>query len=76
MPEGRPYNLGGGQADQMSYAEPQTRTASVRSRSNDRFQDEERTASYDDRYVTRPVSAYAPTEREVPSQIFGGRGLY
>jgi rare lipoprotein A len=75
IPEGRPYNLGSTQPDQAAYAEPQTRTAYVRSRSNDQFQDEAR-ASYDDRYVTRPVSAYAPVDPQIPSEILGGRGLY
>lgn len=78
MPEGRPYNLGnGGGYDQSASAEPSMRTASVRSRSNE---DESRTASYEpsrDRYVTRPVSAYAPTTApQVPSEILSGRGLY
>jgi len=50
----------------------------VRSRSNGQFQDEQRAASYEsqDRYVTRPVSAYAPVDRQIPSEILGGRGLY
>ena len=76
MPEGRPYNLGSTQADQTAYAEPLTRTASMRSRSNDQFQDASRTAAYEDRYVTRPVSAYAPIDPQIPSEILGGRGLY
>src|SRR3984885_9057294 len=75
IPEGRPYNLGSTQPDQGAYAEPQTRTASARSRSNDQFQGEAR-ASYDDRYVTRPVSAYAPVDPQIPSEIVGWRGLY
>jgi rare lipoprotein A len=75
IPEGRPYNLGSTQPDQGAYAEPQTRAASARSRSNDQFQGEAR-ASYDDRYVTRPVSAYAPVDPQIPSEIVGWRGLY
>ena len=75
LPEGRPYNLGSTQPDR-AYAEPPTRTAYVRSRSNDQFQDEARTASYEDRYVTRPISAYAPVDRQIPSEILAGRGLY
>src|SRR5579863_5010466 len=69
IPEGRPYNLGSTQPDQAAYAEPQTRTASMRSRSNDQFQDE----AYDDRYVTRPVSAYAPVDPQIPSEILSAR---
>jgi rare lipoprotein A len=78
IPEGRPYNLGSTQPDQAAYGEPAERTAYVRSRSNDQFQDEQRAASYEsqDRYVTRPVSAYAPIDRQIPSEILGGRGLY
>ena len=58
--------------------EPQERTAYMRSRSNDQFQDEQRAASYEsqDRYVTRPVSAYAPMDPQIPSEILAGRGLY
>jgi rare lipoprotein A len=78
IPEGRPYNLGSTQPDQAAYGEPAERTAYGRSRSNDQFQDEQRAASYEsqDRYVTRPVSAYAPVDRQIPSEILGGRGLY
>jgi rare lipoprotein A len=78
IPEGRPYSLGSNQPDQAAYGEPPERTAYVRSRSNGQFQDEQRAASYEsqDRYVTRPVSAYAPVDREIPSEILGGRGLY
>jgi len=76
IPEGRPYNLGSTQPEQASYGEPQERTAYMRSRSSDR--DESRAASYDsqDRYMTRPVSAYAPMDPQIPSEILGGRGLY
>jgi rare lipoprotein A len=76
IPEGRPYNLGSTQPGQAAYAEPQTRTAAMRSRSNDQFQDEARTASYEERYMTRPVSAYAPVDPQIPSEILAGRGLY
>jgi hypothetical protein len=50
----------------------------MRSRSNDQFQDQSRAASYEsgDRYVTRPVSAYAPMDPQIPSEILAGRGLY
>src|ERR1700681_775574 len=66
IPEGRPYNLGSTQPDQAADGEPAARTAYVRSRSNDQSQDEQRAASYEsqDRYVTRPVSAYAPVDRQ------------
>ena len=78
MPEGRPYNLGSGASDQAAYGEPPSRTAYLRPRTNDQIQDEPRSAYYEpqDRYVTRPVSAYAPTEPQVPSEILTGRGLY
>src|SRR5579871_779051 len=76
LPEGRPYNLGSTQAEQ-GYVD-RDRTAYLRSHSSDQFQDESRTA-YDetqDRYVTRPVSAYAPVDQRLPSEILSGRGLY
>ncbi|MGA7940325.1 MAG: septal ring lytic transglycosylase RlpA family lipoprotein, partial [Bradyrhizobium sp.] len=78
LPEGRPYNLGSTQPEQAAYEEPQERTAYLRSRSNDRSPDERRAASYEsqDRYVTRPVSAYAPMDPQIPSEILAGRGLY
>ncbi|MGA7072156.1 septal ring lytic transglycosylase RlpA family protein [Bradyrhizobium sp.] len=78
IPEGRPYNLGSTQPEQAAYEEPQERTAYLRSRSNDRSLDERRAASYEsqDRYVTRPVSAYAPMDPQIPSEILAGRGLY
>ena len=77
LPEGRPYNLGSTQPDQAAYAEPRERTAYLRSHSNEPY-DDERSASYEsaDRYVTRPVSAYAPVDPQIPSEILGGRGLY
>jgi rare lipoprotein A len=79
LPEGRPYTLGSVQPDQAAYAEPQTRTANLRSRSNDQFQDE-RAASYEtrDRSMSRPVSAYAPApvDPQIPSEILAGHGIY
>ncbi len=72
IPEGRPYNLGSTQPDQAAYAEPPTRTAAVRSRTGDRFEDE----AYDDRYVSRPISAYAPVDPQIPNEILSARGLY
>lgn len=76
LPEGRPYNLGSTQPEQ-GYAD-QDRTAYLRARSNDQSQDEQRTASYEsrDRYLTRPVTAYAPMDPQIPSEILAGRGLY
>ena len=64
--------------EQAAYAEPSTRTAYMRSHSNDQFQDEPRSAYYEspDRYVTRPVSAYAPMDPQIPIEILSGRGLY
>jgi rare lipoprotein A len=78
LPEGRPYNLGSTQPEQAAYAERQERTAYLSQRSNGQFRDEQRAASYDpqDRYITRPVSAYAPMDPQIPSEILGGRGLY
>jgi hypothetical protein len=50
----------------------------LRQPSNDQFRDERSTAYNDsqDRYVTRPVSAYAPVDPQIPSEILAGRGLY
>ncbi|MGA2055349.1 MAG: septal ring lytic transglycosylase RlpA family protein [Bradyrhizobium sp.] len=78
LPEGRPYNLGSTQPEQAAYGETRERTAYARSRSNDQFQDQSRTVPYEsgDRYVTRPVSAYAPMDPQIPSEILAGRGLY
>lgn len=76
LPEGRPYNLGSTQPEQ-GYAD-QDRTAYLRARSSDQSQDEQRTANYElrDRYITRPVTAYAPVDPQLPSEILAGRGLY
>jgi rare lipoprotein A len=78
LPEGRPYNLGSTQPEQAAYSETRERIAYVRSRSTDQLQDQSRAASYEsgDRYVTRPVSAYAPMDPQIPSEILAGRGLY
>jgi rare lipoprotein A len=78
LPEGRPYNLGSTQPEQASYGETQERTAYMHSRSDDQFQGDQRAAYYEsrDRYVTRPVSAYAPMDPQIPSEILAGRGLY
>ncbi len=78
LPEGRPYDLGSTQPEQAAYAEPQTRTAYRHPRSNDQLPGESRVADYEsqDRYVTRSVSAYAPVDPQIPSEILAGRGLY
>jgi rare lipoprotein A len=78
LPEGRPYDLGNAQPGQgqgqAASAEPRERTAYLRPRSNQQFEDD-RSAS-DESYATRPVSAYAPMDPQIPSEILGGRGLY
>ncbi len=81
LPEGRPYNLGNPSADQASILANPEPSASARSRSASRILENSRAASYepDDRYSTlgvRPVSAYAPIEPQVPSELLAGRGLY
>jgi rare lipoprotein A len=81
LPEGRPYNLGSGSADQASISAAPEPSASARSRSASRILENSRAASYepDDRYSAvgvRPVSAYAPIEPRVPSELLAGRGLY
>jgi peptidoglycan lytic transglycosylase len=78
LPEGRPYSLGSPQAEQGSLAPSRDRTAYLRPRSEEQFQDEPRAASYEsqDRYLTRPVSAYAPMNPQIPSELLTGRGLY
>ena len=78
LPEGRPYDLGSTQPEQAAYAEPQTRTAYMHPRSNDQFHGEPRMADYEsqDRDVGPSVSAYAPMDPQIPSEILAGRGLY
>ncbi len=78
LPEGRPYDLGSTQPEQAGAAASQERTAYLRQRSNDQFIDEARSASFEapERYMTRPVSAYAPIDRQIPSELLTGRGLY
>jgi len=81
LPEGRPYNLGNPSADQPPILANPEPSAPVRSRSANRILENSRAASYepDDRYSARgvrPVSAYAPIEPQVPSELFTGRGLY
>jgi rare lipoprotein A len=78
MPEGRPYNLGNASADQASLSAPSEMPASTRSRSASRVLDKPRAVAYEneDRYSSSPISAYAPIERNGPSEFFTGRGLY
>jgi rare lipoprotein A len=76
LPEGRPYNLGSTQPEQAALARSSERTAYLPRRSKDQFQDESRAASYEDRYANRPVSAYAPMDPQIPSEILAGRGIY
>jgi rare lipoprotein A len=78
LPEGRPYDLGSTQPEQASATAPQDRTAYLRPRPRDQAMDEGRSASFEaeDRYMAPPVSAYAPMERQLPSELLTGRGLY
>jgi rare lipoprotein A len=78
MPEGRPYNLGNTSADQVSLNATSEMSASSRARSSGRVLDNPRAVSYedDDRYTSRPISAYAPIDPQGPSEILSGRGLY
>jgi rare lipoprotein A len=78
MPEGRPYNLGNTSADQVSLNATSEMSASSRARSSGRVLDNPRAVSYedDDRYASRPISAYAPIDPQGPSEILSGRGLY
>jgi len=78
MPEGRPYNLGNSSADQVSLNATSEMSASSRARSSGRMLDNPRAVSYenDDRYASRPISAYAPIDPQGPSEILSGRGLY
>jgi len=78
LPEGRPYNLGSTQPEQASGAAAQERTAYLRPRANEQAVYEARSASFEaqDRYMSGPVSAYAPMDRQLPSELLTGRGLY
>ncbi len=78
LPEGRPYNLGSTQPEQASATAAQNRTAYLRRPVGEQTTDEARSASLgaQDRYMTRPVSAYAPEDRQLPSELLTGRGLY
>jgi rare lipoprotein A len=80
MPEGRPYSLGNTSADLASINATSEMSASGRMRSDGRIPENSRAVSYDNdgAYVppSRPLSAYAPTERRGPSELLSGRGLY
>jgi rare lipoprotein A len=80
MPEGRPYDLGSTSADQASINATSEMSASSRARSSGRILDNPRAVSYEDdaRYgaPAGPVSAYAPTDPQGPSEFLSGRGLY
>jgi rare lipoprotein A len=78
LPAGRPYDLGSTQPEQTSLATPEGRTAYLRPRPDEQFQNDQRAASYEsrDRYASRPVSAYAPVDPQSPGDFFAARGLY
>ena len=78
LPEGRPYDLGSTQPEQAALAAPAERTAYLRPPSHEWSQDDRRTAYNEaqDRYVTPSISAYAPMDPQIPSEILAGRGLY
>jgi rare lipoprotein A len=84
LPEDRPYSLGSTPADQASINATSEMSASARSRSSGRVLDNPREVSYendpryqpDDVRAVSAVSAYAPVDRQGPSEILAGRGLY
>jgi rare lipoprotein A len=80
MPEGRPYDLGATSADQASIGATSEMSAASRARSRGRTPDNPRVVSYeaDGGYAaaSTPSSAYAPVDRQGPSEILSGRGLY
>jgi rare lipoprotein A len=80
MPEGRPYDLGNTSADQASINATSEMSAASRSRANARMLDNPRAVSYDgdDRYAapSGSASAYAPVDRQGPSEVLSGRGIY
>jgi rare lipoprotein A len=80
-PEGRPYSLGNTSADLALINATSEMSASARARTGGRMLENPRAVSYDNdgAYVppsVRPVSAYAPVEPRVPSELLSGRGLY
>ena len=78
LPEGRPYDLGSTQPEQAALTAPAERTAYLRVPSHEPSLDDRRTAYNEpqDRYVTPSISAYAPMDPQIPSEILAGRGLY
>src|SRR4051812_2664383 len=80
MPEGRPYSLGNTTSDLASINGTSEMSASARRRTGGRPLENPRLVSYedDDRYASgiRPVSAYAPMDRQGASALLSGRGLY
>jgi rare lipoprotein A len=83
LPEDRPYNLGNTSDDQASINATSEMSASARRRSSGRALDNPREVSYENDPQYQPdvrsdsaVSAYAPVDRQGPSEILAGRGLY
>lgn len=78
LPEGRPYDLGSTQPEQAALTAPAERTAYLRAPLHEPSLDDRRTAYNEsqDRYVTPSISAYAPMDPQIPSEILAGRGLY
>jgi rare lipoprotein A len=80
LPEGRPYSLGNNSADQASILATSEMSTPTRPYPGGRVLEHPRAASYepDDRYGSsmRPVSAFAPIDRQGPSELLAGRGLY
>jgi rare lipoprotein A len=78
MPEGRPYSLGNTSADMASINATSEMSASSRARPAGRYIENPRAVSYetDDRFVRRPMDAYAPIDPRGPSELLTGRGLY
>jgi rare lipoprotein A len=80
LPEGRPYSLGNNSADQASILATSGMSTPTRPYPGGRVLEHPRAASYelDDRYGSsmRPVSAFAPIDRQGPSELLAGRGLY
>src|SRR3954469_21676609 len=80
MPEGRPYSLGNTSSDLASINATSEMSASARRRTGGPPPQNPRLVSYedDDRYASgiRPVSAYAPMDRQGAGALLSGRGLY
>jgi rare lipoprotein A len=80
MPQGRPYTLGNTSQDMASINATSEMSASGRVRPG-RFAPENRRAvAYEDDgsdvAQTRPITAYAPVDQRVPSELLSGRGIY